>query len=113
MQSYDWYNDTLYNNWDFSSSAIDEQFVYDPEILKLYNSPKYHIGDKTVESAFIRLTPEYIIKKGVFVKNSFLGIPTVYGDITEKNLIYSPVLNRDSQGITPLAKVYNTSSINI
>ena len=87
--------------------------MYDPKTLKLYITEKHLLGRRTVQSAFIRLTPEIIKKKGAVVKNSFFGIPTSYSDIIEKNIIYSPVLNRDSEGITPLANIYSNSSIKI
>ena len=40
-------------------------------------------------------------------------LPYTYADDVKKTIIYSPVLNRNANGVTPLAAQYNSSTISI
>ena len=106
-------NKTEYNNWNFTTPTLWDEFWFDPTTQRIYKSPTFHIGTEELEESGIRTrSAKYTYKNGK-VHKKFLGIATETSDKIEVYLNYDSPLSVDADGQTKIKLSFNTSDVKI
>ena len=104
---------TEYNNWNFTTPTLWDEFWFDKATQRIYKSPKFHIGTQQLEESGVWTLSTKYTYKDAKVHHKVLGIPMDTEDIVEVFLKYDPPLSTDADGQVKIKTTFNNSDVNI
>ena len=94
-----------YNNWNFSTSQLWDEFWFSADNLMLFRTELYVIGSSEADTITIRMYPSVEIHKN---QNSSSG-----GDLIKTHISFKKNLNINQDGRVPMRPGTNSSTINV